>query len=381
MADDSPAWGTRGSSSRAATLSLLLPGLGHWHLRQGGVGLFYLLLLAGSFAAAWAAHGRWRALASSADRASFFLWLAVAVVVWFLSAVDAAIRAERTLVPRHRRPPAWRGKAALLSLLLPGLGQIYSRRFLMGLFLPGALLTMAASPGFALLPFLLLWTINVADAFAHAGHQDVLPSFLTRDFRRSTVQMLYIEFFLLAGFLYCELSAIGLDWPVPAAVNGYLSYWPGYELAALLTTLGIVGWRVRGKVGAFVKQEQNKEFLIVLAVGGLYLPFILIALLGSEWFLAAVVTVIIPRVHQAIREHPDPAHLRREWKGRILRFAASAAIVAAVAIVSSQVAPAYYRHLDQTGGMQLLGLLYFGLLLRAELRAAAGESKAAPQAE
>jgi hypothetical protein len=382
---------------RAALLCVLCPGLGHLYLGQGGILAFYLSAVLAFSAGTYSLFLCWDPTSWLDEVVYRWIILGVIIVValWLTSVLDAYFRAKRMMVNGWKPTPANRWIAGVLSLLIPGFGQIYSRRFLMGLwclsliaFLGyGAWEMLPKHPPEYYAPYIsdpmskphvywheygkalmlarivgILWIANVIDALSHCGQQCVLPQAITKHITLGRMAEAWPEF--LFAFLYLAFEYLTLAVSQPVRLIQYLKYWPMYESITIIGTL--VGIAIIGrKKLADDEKVTVRGLFVIFAVT--FFVLIKTDVISPGWLFLALCCVAIPRlVHMAI-EKPDAEDLLVKIGLAFMCLLGAAALLLPLSWFWKTVNPDFYAHLVKTRFLYTLAFLFYFILGCVEL--------------
>lgn len=381
----------------AAFLCVLCPGLGHLYLGQGGVFVFYLSAVlafsAGTYSlfVCWDPHNRFDEIVLR----WIILGVSITGSIWLVSVVDAYCRTKQMIVSGWQATPANRWIAGFLSLVIPGFGQIYSRRFLMGLWC----LSLIAFLGFLAWELLpkhpqeyyasftgdpwsrpegywhayaramrlgkiagILWVANILDAILYCGQQCVLPEKITKNITLGRMSEAWPEFLFAISCLAFEHVTLVRNEPVQ--LIQYLKYWPMYESITIIgTLLGIA--IINGRKLADEEKVIVRGLFLILA--GTFFVLIKTDVISPGWLLLALCCVAIPRLLHVAIEKTEAKDLLIKIGLAFMCLLGAAALLLPFAWFWKTVNHDFYMHLVKTRFLYTLGFLFYFILGCVEL--------------
>lgn len=381
----------------AAFLSLLCPGCGQLYLGQGGVFVFYLSAAIAFSAGTYSLFLCW-------DPASWFeeiylRWIILGVIIvaalWLISIVDAYCRTRRMMVDGWQPIPASRWIAGALSLVIPGLGQIYSRRFLMGVWCL-ALIAFLGYGAWEMLPkhppeyyapytsdpmsrpegywheygkalmlariVGVLWIASFLDAALHCGQQCILPRAITKHITIGRMAEAWPEFLFAISYLAFEYVTLVSREPIQ--LIQYLKYWPMYESITVVgTLLGIAV--ISGK--KLTDDEKATARGLFLLVAGTFFVMVKTDVVSPAWLFLALCCVAIPRLAHMAIEKPDAGELLAKIGLAFICLLGAAVLLIPLSLFWKTINPDFYGHLVKTRFLYTLGFLFYFIMGCVEL--------------
>ena len=158
-------------------------------------------------------------------------------------------------------PPRKPILAALLSFIIPGLGQIYNREYLKGILF--FIFTIIGS-FFLIIPGLIIWVVGIYDAYRTAK-QINSGEILSKSSRKKTTTLFFGIIAAIFSFLIIAAIINGLSGPVYESVNVIVTPTPD---GMTITWNGgmdfdqVIGWKV-------FDSTSGEEFLLIDGTGNI----------------------------------------------------------------------------------------------------------------
>ncbi len=383
---------------KAALLSFCFPGLGQWYIGQGGVFVFYISVILAFSTGTYDCFTRWDPDSFFDDH--FLTWSILGIVIisliWIINCIDAYFRASRSSLQKSEETQINPWTASFLSLIVPGLGQLFSRRFLLGVWII-ILIGFLSMLSWTFMPkhepeyykqftfsmfkhdywlhyktsinlrwiISILWISNAIEAFFHANLQGVIPEKISKYITLGRIRNAWPEFLWASGFFLIEFHALDSWWSKPVFLITYLKYWLMYESLAIIAILSAI----------LIMEKRRLEKDYIAAVPGLMVVFTIPALImflteqvSFTWVLLTFTAVFIPRIIHVLFLHTDSIELLKKIVRAAFSLIAAGILLILAFIFWKTVNPWFYKHLVMTHGLYSLGFFFYFILGCVELK-------------